>query len=125
MTSTATPTSQELEILNTFLLSRSSLQDIISLSAFTALFPARHRQNPQIALLYRELQLARKRQCRVVEKKINGEALAGAKIRSQLAKEKREERRKAGGGAEVIGGIEVCFCCALTWPWERDFFVWM
>ncbi|PUU76427.1 Cnl2/NKP2 family protein-domain-containing protein [Tuber borchii] len=83
----------ETQILSSFLLSRASLQDIISLRQFTELFPRDQRSNPQVKLLYRELQLLRNKTCERVKKNIKHEAALGIKQRSELEKKQRALKR--------------------------------
>lgn len=103
MASTST-TAQEYAILTSFLLSRASLRDIISLNQFTELFPRDRRGNPQVKLLYHELQLLQNKTCERVKKNIQFEARLGAKQRRDAKKELRE-----GSGVEddAMTGIEV------------------
>lgn len=103
MASTNT-TTQEYEILTSFLLSRASLQDIITFSTFTKLFPKDHRNNPQVKLLYRELQLQRDKTCERVKKNVQLEVRLGAKQRKDA---KKEERRRKGVEDDVMTGTEV------------------
>ena len=79
----------ETQILSSFLLSRASLQDIISLRQFTELFPKDQRSNPQVKLLYRELQLLRNKTCERVKKNIHHEAELGTKQRSDAERKRR------------------------------------
>lgn len=99
----------EVSILTTFLLSRASLPDIITPNAFRDLFPAAMRSNPQIKLLYRELQAARNRQTERVRKNILLEARLGAQQRSD-AVAAAEDVQHADTAAEMEG-IEVCHSC--------------
>ncbi|KAI5818111.1 Cnl2/NKP2 family protein-domain-containing protein [Pyronema omphalodes] len=74
-----TATETETRILTSFLLSRASLPDIITLSDFTLLFPRSHRSNPQIRLLYRTLQSQRNKQCQSIKSSIQRESSLGIK----------------------------------------------
>jgi centromere-localized protein 2 len=94
----------ETEILSSFLLSRAGLKDIISLRAFTELFPRDKRSNPQIKLLYRELQQLRERQVAQVRRKIQHEAIAGFNQRKAAAQRKEKDERIDD---ENMAGIEV------------------
>ena len=96
----------ETQILSSFLLSRASLQDIISLRQFTELFPKDQRSNPQVKLLYRELQLLRNKTCERVKKNIKHEAALGIKQRSELEKKRRALKRVDD---ETMTAIEVGF----------------
>lgn len=103
MANTST-TSQEYDILTSFLLSRASLQDIIAFRQFAELFPRDRRENPQVKLLYRELQLLQNKTCERVKKNIQFEARLGARQR-------RDTKKKLREGTEVeddaMTGIEV------------------
>ncbi|KAA8901393.1 Cnl2/NKP2 family protein-domain-containing protein [Sphaerosporella brunnea] len=83
----------ETEILSSFLLSRAGLKDIISLSQFTLLFPRERRSNPQIKLLYRELQRLRESQIARVRRKIEHEAITGFNQRKVAARHKKLDER--------------------------------
>lgn len=101
---TTSTTAQEYEILSSFLLSRASLQDITSLRQFTELFPKDKRSNPQVKLLYRELQLQQNKTCDRVKKNIQFEARLGARQRRDAKKEAREGK---GVDDDAMTGIEV------------------
>lgn len=103
MASTST-TSQEYDILTSFLLSRASLKDIITFRQFTELFPKDRRENPQVKLLYRELQLQQNKTCERVKKNIQFEVRLGARQRRDTKKELREGR---GVEDDAMTGIEV------------------
>lgn len=103
MASTST-TSQEYDILTSFLLSRASLKDIITFRQFTELFPKDRRENPQVKLLYRELQLQQNKTCERVKKNIQFETRLGARQRRDTKKELREGR---GVEDDAMTGIEV------------------
>ena len=90
----------EEQILSSFLLARASLKDIIGPREFADLFPKEHRSNPQVKLLYRELQLARSRQCAQVKNNIHREARLGPG---------RIERTERVLDDESRAGIEVAF----------------
>ncbi|KAF8252180.1 hypothetical protein K440DRAFT_658019 [Wilcoxina mikolae CBS 423.85] len=91
------PTVNETQILESFLLSRASLKDIITFREFVNLFPKDKRSNPQIKLLYRELQLARNRQCTLVRNNILREARVGPK----------PNKREQGPDEDAMAGIEL------------------
>ena len=101
-------TETETQILSSFLLSRASLKDIITLRDFTDLFPRDKRSNPQIRLLYRELQLARNRQLDHVKRKIKHEALSGSNHRKTADSARR---RDAVPDDETMCGVEVGLTC--------------
>ena len=89
----------EVQILSSFLLSRANLKDIITFREFVDLFPKDKRSNPQIKLLYRELQLARNRQCTLVKNNILREVRVGPK----------PNKREQGPDEDAMAGIEVGF----------------
>lgn len=103
---TSNTTTLEYSILSSFLLSRASLQDIISLRQFTELFPKAVRSNPQIKLLYAELQLQRSKTCDRVKKNIQFETRLGVKQRRDL---ERQQRGGNGIDDDAMTGIEVSF----------------
>lgn len=99
-------TALEYEILSSFILSRASLQDIISLRKFTELFPKDKQSNPQVKLLYAELQLQRNKTCDRVKKNLQFEARLGAKQRRDV---KRQQREGQHIDDDAMTGIEVRF----------------
>ncbi|KAI5799970.1 Cnl2/NKP2 family protein-domain-containing protein [Geopyxis carbonaria] len=94
----------EQQILKSFLLSRAPLEEFVSLKQYTELFPKEKRNNPQIKLLYRELQVLRNRQCDRIEKNIVMEARLGARQRKELKQRGREERTM---DTDIMEGIEL------------------
>jgi len=69
----------EAQILTSFLLSRSTLKDIIGFREFAELFPREKRSHPQVKHLYRVLHSLRQRQCEQVRRKIHSEAATSIK----------------------------------------------
>lgn len=94
----------EAEILSSFLLSRAALRDIITPRGFADLFPKDKRSNPQVRILYRELQQARTRQCDRVQRSIQQEARQGAMYRKQAAEKRKKDESL---DEDVMLGIEV------------------
>ena len=94
----------EANVLSAFLLARAGLRDIITPRDFADLFPKDKRANPQIRILYRELQQARTRQCDRVQRSIQQEARQGAMYRKQAAEKRKDEARL---DEDVMLGIEV------------------
>ncbi|KAL7268381.1 hypothetical protein RUND412_008996 [Rhizina undulata] len=103
--SSKTSTEIEAQILTSFLLSRASLSDMLPLRNFAELFPKASRSNPQIKLLYRELQLQRTRVCELVRRNVQHEAKIGQRQRREA---RREMRKEAEGMEEGVGdGFEL------------------
>lgn len=94
----------EAQILTSFLLSRSTLKDIISFREFAELFPREKRSHPQVKHLYRVLLSLRQRQCEQVRRKIQSEAATVIK--------RVKEGRKGEVDEEAMVGIEVRFYLA-------------
>ncbi|KAF1991675.1 hypothetical protein K402DRAFT_389065 [Aulographum hederae CBS 113979] len=91
----------ETTILQNFLLPPAPLPTIISLRKFTDLFPAQHRANPQIAILYRELQHQRAIDTDDVKENIQKEVKRGEKMRREVVKTRRRaEREELGEGMD-------------------------
>ena len=80
----------ESTILTNFLLSPASLSTIITLRQFTDLFPSAKRSNPQIKLLYRELQHQRALIIDQVRRNITAEANRGERQRREVVRERRQ-----------------------------------
>lgn len=90
-------TSEE-KILSTWLLVPASLQSVMTLGAFTRLFPTSQANNPQIRRLYRDLQHQRASLVDSIERNIEAEAAYGnaqkrsvLKVRRGLVKEELDE----------------------------------
>jgi len=89
----------EAQIITSFLLSRSTLKDIISFREFAELFPREKRSHPQVKHLYRVLHSLRQRQCEQIRRKIHSEAATS--IRHV------KEGRNGEADEEAMVGIEV------------------
>ncbi len=86
----------EATILSTFLISPAPLPSIISLRAFTELFPRSLQSSPQIKALYRDLQHQRSRLTDAITRNIGAEVKRGNAqrrviIRARRAAEKEEQ----------------------------------
>lgn len=79
----------EASILSNFLLSPAPLTTIISLQQFAELFPRPHRSNPQVKLLYRELQHLRALDLDEVRASISREVKRGEKQKAELRRARR------------------------------------
>lgn len=112
-------TTKETHLLTSYLLSaggRGQLSTYLSLSQFTDLFPRSQRTNPQIAILYRELQHQRALVADEVTRNIAAEVKRGERQRREVVSARRREE---GGGEGRDEGererrmeIEVrVFCC--------------
>ncbi|KAI9733569.1 MAG: hypothetical protein M1834_003171 [Cirrosporium novae-zelandiae] len=81
----------ESSILTNFLLSPAPLPAFLTLSEFTALFPASLQSNPQIRYLYASIQHQRSRDADQVRLNIEEEAKRGEKVRRQITRTRRAE----------------------------------
>lgn len=88
-------------ILANFLLSPAALPTIISLTKFTDLFPKCHRSNPQIGVLYRELQHIRALDTDEVQRNIAQEAKRGERQRREVVKARRKADREDMEGVDM------------------------
>lgn len=92
----------EEKILSTWLLVPASLQSVMTLGAFTRLFPASQANNPQIRLLYRDLQHQRASLVDAVERNIEAEAARGsAQKRSVLRVRKGPEKEEQDDEVDI------------------------
>jgi Cnl2/NKP2 family protein len=73
----------EESILQSFLLRKAGLRDVLTLAEFSHYFPASKRANPHIRLLYRDLQSQRNAICESTLKQINLECRLGETIVAQ------------------------------------------
>jgi len=96
---TMAPTEES--ILRSFLLSKSGLRDVVTLSEFTSFFPPSKRSSPLVRQLYRDLQGQRNAICESVGKQINMECRMGAR----LIASRRAARADVNGSGEE-GGME-------------------
>lgn len=84
----------EEKILSTWLLVPASLQSIMTLSAFTRLFPASQANNPQIRRLYRDLQHQRASLGDSIERNIEAEAARGNAQKRSVMKVRRAAEKE-------------------------------
>jgi len=76
----------EASILSDFLLAPASLPTILPLEKFTELFPRAQRSNPQVKLLYRELQHLRATDIEIVRENIAKEVIRGERQMTAIHK---------------------------------------
>lgn len=92
----------EEKLLSTWLLVPASLQSVMTLAAFTRLFPASQANNPQIRRLYRDLQHQRASLVDSVERNIEVEAARGnAQKRSVLRVRKGPEKEEQDDEVDI------------------------
>lgn len=94
----------ESSILSNFLLPPAPLPVVISLAEFTELFPTAQRSDPQIGILYRELQHQRAMDADGVKHNIAAEVKRGEIQRREVVRSRRREERQhveAGGQREL------------------------
>ena len=84
----------EATILSTFLLPPAPLPTIISLKAFTELFPRSQQSSPQIKALYRDLQHQRVKITDAVARNIAAETKRGNAQRRAVVKARRESEKE-------------------------------
>ena len=118
----------EEELLSSFLLSRSTMRDIMSLSDFTRLFPPDQRcafhfslyfeklnpssENPIIRTLYKHLQDRRTHLFETVAKNIRVETHVGRNDMERIKSEMRLAKRN--NGIDLAAEQEVCVWNMLT-----------
>ena len=108
----------EATILTNFLLPPAPLPAIITLKAFTELFPRPQQSSPQIKALYRDLQLQRGRITDNVEKNILTELRRGNLQKREVIRERRNaDREELDDEAEVENAVS---CDGYdSWDWEQ------
>lgn len=74
-------------MLTSYLLEPASLPTILPYAQFLALFPTQHRSNPQIKLLYRDLQFLRTVDMDVVQKNIAAECKQGDHMKVEMLRQ--------------------------------------
>ncbi|KAI9799262.1 MAG: hypothetical protein M1833_004140 [Piccolia ochrophora] len=93
-------------LLTSFLLPPAPLPTFLPLTAFTELFPRAQRSNPQIPILYRELQHQRARAIDQVRRNIAAETKKGEAQRREVVRARRkaekEEMGEAGEQREIM-----------------------
>lgn len=94
----------EESILSNFLLLPAPLPTFITLQKFAELFPRAQRSNPQIRLLYRELQHLRDLHTDDVEQNVVQEAKRGERQQREVLRVRRKAEKH---GLEGMDGREV------------------
>ena len=84
----------EATILSTFLLPPAPLPTIISLKAFTELFPRSQQSSPEIKALYRDLQHQRVKLTDAVARNIAAEIKRGNAQRRAVVRARRESEKE-------------------------------
>ncbi|KAK3044005.1 hypothetical protein LTS18_002429, partial [Coniosporium uncinatum] len=100
----------ESSILSNFLLPPAPLSSIISFQKFRDLFPGAQRDNPQIAVLYRELQHQRAIDSDDVKRNIATEVKGGEKQRREVVRARRKAEKEelhGNDGRDVRMEIDV------------------
>jgi centromere-localized protein 2 len=81
------PAITESSLLTSYLLEAASLPTMLPYQQFLALFPSHHRSNPQIKLLYRELQFLRTVDMDVVQENIAAECKRGDRMKVEMLRQ--------------------------------------
>lgn len=111
--------SDEAKILSEFLLAPAPLREVLSLKEFTDIFPSKHRSNPAIHELYRELQRLREEDIDAVRRSISEEVKRSKHLRRDFAKARRLEDESIVAGldpamlemeAEVVTNVILTGC---------------
>lgn len=84
----------EATLLSTFLLPPAPLPNLISLAAFSALFPSSQRTSPQIKALYRDLQRQRGNLVDTITANIQIETKKGVAQRRAVVRVRRDGERE-------------------------------
>jgi centromere-localized protein 2 len=94
------PTITELSMLTSYLLEPASLPTILPYAQFLALFPSQHRSNPQIKLLYRDLQFLRTIDMDVVQENIAAECKRGDRMKVEMLRQLQADGRREDKSGE-------------------------
>ncbi|TAQ83668.1 hypothetical protein B7494_g8009 [Chlorociboria aeruginascens] len=96
----------EATILSNFLLPPAPLTSIITLKAFTELFPRNQQSSPQIRLLYRDLQIQRSKLTDAIATNIEAEVKRGVAQRRAVVRGRRAgERQEQDDEADVENAL--------------------
>lgn len=98
-------------ILSTFLLPPTPLPAIITLKAFTELFPRSQQSSPQVKALYRDLQQQRTRLTDAVGRNIAAEVKRGDAQRRVVVRARREAEKE---GQDDEADVENAVCSSVT-----------
>ncbi|KAF8420067.1 Cnl2/NKP2 family protein-domain-containing protein [Tirmania nivea] len=106
--STPDPTKTEYSLLTSYLLSRAPLPEFLPLPVFTNLFPLPLRSNPQIRLLYRQLQLSRTQTISRVKKNIDLEICQSKRQLQRLRQSNSASKSNTQGlTGDAMVGVEL------------------
>lgn len=102
----------EATILSTFLLPPAPLPSLISLKAFTELFPRSQQSSPQIRSLYRDLQHQRAQLVDAVSRNIVTEVKRGtAQRRAVIRARKAADREDQDDEADIENAVGIPLSC--------------
>lgn len=104
----------EATILSTFLLPPAPLPSIITLKAFTELFPRSQQSSPQIKALYRDLQHQRGKLTDTIARNIAAEVKRGISQRRVVIRTRRAAEQEDQDD-EV--DVENAVCCTVVHCW--------
>jgi centromere-localized protein 2 len=90
------PTITESSMLTSYLLEPASLPTVLPYPQFVALFPSQHRSNPQIKLLYRDLQFLRTVDMDVVQENIAAECKRGDRMKVEMLRQLHADGKRQG-----------------------------
>ena len=107
----------EATILSTFLLPPAPLPSIISLKAFTDLFPRAQQSSPQIRNLYRDLQHQRAQLTDAVARNIAAEIKRGNAQRRTVVRARRAAERQEQDDEE---DVEIAVSFAIVKSLQED-----
>jgi len=94
----------EESILQSFLLQKAALRDVLTMAEFTTFFPPSKRSSPLVRSLYRDLQSQRNAVCESVLKQVHLECRFGDNLIAQ-ARARRQIHRSDGEGALVENSL--------------------
>ncbi|BFZ59254.1 hypothetical protein YB2330_000260 [Saitoella coloradoensis] len=97
----------EATILSSFLLSKSSLQDVVTLQQFTQFFPQTKRNSPLIKHIYNNIRQRRTHTTDQIRKNIQVEAKVGTKRLLAARRKAEKSRGKDVDRDEVMVGDEL------------------
>ena len=83
-------------MLTSYLLEPASLPTVLPFSQFLALFPTQQRSNPQVKLLYRDLQFLRTVDIDVVQENIAAECKRGDRMKVEMLRQLHAEGKRQG-----------------------------
>jgi hypothetical protein len=99
---TATMSSQELNLLKNFLLAPAALRDFLTLQQFTEIFPPAQRSSPAIRELYVEISRLRQQDIENVRQNITDEVKRSKQLRRDYARERRHRDDANVAGLDLV-----------------------